>query len=278
MEQSLQQNQPVIAASIQYRLGALGSLLTPEETETNIFLRDQRNGLLWIQKFISGFGGDAKRVTAFGESGGSISICYHMLSDVPLFNRVGLMSGLVSAMMAPRRKDEAKRQYERLLEVLGIEERGAEGLEKLRKVDVEKVVEAASDKMSGEGYLWAPVEDPEWFGNRAGFTWDQVPELLGQCEWVQDVLMGVTGFEVSALVPDLRRLKLRILTKEKGLTQIDNVKHLTPKSFSDGILELVGQENGKRMLDAYKITPEMDRNIFLISAMRWWGDVVFDGK
>jgi len=56
------------------------------------------------------------------------------------------------------------------------------------------------------------------------------------------------------------------------------VKHLTPKSFSDGIIELVGPENGKSMLDAYKIIPEMDRNIFLISAMRWWGDVVFDGK
>ena len=79
VEQSLLDSQPIVSASIQYRLGALGFMRTPEG-ESNFGFHDQRNALLWIQKFISGFGGDEKNVTVFGESAGSMSICYHMLA------------------------------------------------------------------------------------------------------------------------------------------------------------------------------------------------------
>lgn len=196
VEQSIHKNSPVIAVNIQYRLGALGYLTTPEETETNLALHDQRTALLWIQKFISGFGGDPGNVTAFGESAGAISICYHMLSSVPVFRRVVLMSGIIGPMVAPCSKENAVLSYERFLNHLGIAEKEKEGLEMLGKVPIADLVKA-SDTLCGQGEMWLPVHDEEWFGEKALVTWDRAIEKLGKCSWVEEVMLGTTGFEVS---------------------------------------------------------------------------------
>lgn len=199
VQQSLSDAQPVIGASIQYRLGALGYLQT-SPSDSNLALNDQRNALLWVQKFIAGFGGDSKRVTVFGESAGSISICYHMLreppSSGPLFQRAVLMSGIIGAATAPVAVAEAEERYEAFLAKLGIEERGEEGLKKLRGVDVDLLIQASAE-MGEQGGMWLSVRDEEWFGPGAeSVTWDRIPELIGKCEWVNDVMLGCTGFEV----------------------------------------------------------------------------------
>jgi carboxylesterase type B len=198
VDQSISDNQPVIGVSLQYRLGALGYLKTPE-TE-NVALHDQRNALLWIQKFIAGFGGDEKKVTAFGESAGSISICYHMLAPPPpsgpLFHRVILMSGLIAPMTAPIPADEADKVYEQMLEILEIKERGAAAMERLRELDVEKLV-GATDFHSATGGMWLPIKTEHWFGKDfESVTWDRIPDLLGQCAWVDEIVIGTTGYEV----------------------------------------------------------------------------------
>jgi carboxylesterase type B len=67
----------VIYVSLNYRLGAFGWLSGPtfqEDGTPNAGLHDQRFALEWIQKHISKFGGDPKRVTVFGESAGGGSI------------------------------------------------------------------------------------------------------------------------------------------------------------------------------------------------------------
>jgi carboxylesterase type B len=57
-----------------YRLGAPGFLTSRELVshgyKPNNGLHDQRIALLWIQKFISGFGGDPSNITLVGESAG----------------------------------------------------------------------------------------------------------------------------------------------------------------------------------------------------------------
>ncbi|VDB90061.1 unnamed protein product [Peniophora sp. CBMAI 1063] len=80
---SLQQDQPLIYVSVNYRLSALGFPGGAEVREAgigNLGLQDQRMGLRWVQKYISAFGGDPSKVTIWGESAGSTSVCMQMLA------------------------------------------------------------------------------------------------------------------------------------------------------------------------------------------------------
>ncbi|KAN0114457.1 carboxylesterase [Hyaloscypha variabilis] len=75
--------QPVIAVSMNYRLGMWGFLQTPAllaEGSSNAGFLDQRMALRWIQENIAAFGGDPKRVVIWGESAGAQSIAYHLFS------------------------------------------------------------------------------------------------------------------------------------------------------------------------------------------------------
>ena len=56
----------------------------------NMGLLDQNLALQWVQQHITYFGGDPSRVTIMGESAGSASVTYHMLSPLsqPLFHQV----------------------------------------------------------------------------------------------------------------------------------------------------------------------------------------------
>ncbi|KAJ8519352.1 hypothetical protein ONZ45_g3706 [Pleurotus djamor] len=84
VERSIQIGQPVIYVSMNYRLHALGFLPGKEVKDAgvgNLGLHDQRQALRWIQKYISGFGGDPTKVTIWGESAGSISVSLHMLMN-----------------------------------------------------------------------------------------------------------------------------------------------------------------------------------------------------
>jgi para-nitrobenzyl esterase len=70
-----------LLVTINYRLGIFGFFSHPELTAEsphhasgNYALMDQAAALQWVQKNISGFGGDPKRVLVFGDSAGSSSI------------------------------------------------------------------------------------------------------------------------------------------------------------------------------------------------------------
>jgi para-nitrobenzyl esterase len=76
----------VVVVTFNYRLGAFGFLAHPAiATETggaagNQGLYDQALALEWVKSNITKFGGDPKKVTIFGESAGSLDVCYHMTS------------------------------------------------------------------------------------------------------------------------------------------------------------------------------------------------------
>ena len=75
--------QPIIAVSLNYRLGMWGFLQTPAllaEGSSNAGFLDQRMALRWIQDNIASFGGDPNRVVIWGESAGAQSIAYHLFS------------------------------------------------------------------------------------------------------------------------------------------------------------------------------------------------------
>jgi carboxylesterase type B len=258
VQHSINIGQPVIGVNIQYRLGALGFMATPDGGK-NFGLWDQRNALLWVQKFIEGFGGDKDRHTLFGESAGSYSICCHMLSHPPssgpLFNRAILQSGVIGPMMTPRPEEKAAEAFKFICEELGIKEKGEAAVDKLRGFPTQKLVDA-SEKWTNAGNSWGPVEDDEFF--REKVTWDRGPELLGKCEWVDEVIVGNTGFEGQAF---------------------DSVANsMTPERFSEHLTLELGTAAAGSVMRAYNVSKGMDQNLLLTSAMRWCGDVIFDGK
>lgn len=86
----------VIVVTPNYRLGALGFLSTGDNSSMGNFgLWDQWLALTWVRDNIGHFGGDASRVTIFGESAGSASVSFHMTSPHSrgLFHRAILQSG-----------------------------------------------------------------------------------------------------------------------------------------------------------------------------------------
>ena len=99
--------------SINYRLGNLGFLsLAESELSGNMGLRDQTMALQWVQSNIEQFGGDPNRVTISGESAGSYSVFYHMMSPKSknLFQQViGQSGSVVSPQWREYTADEAHR-------------------------------------------------------------------------------------------------------------------------------------------------------------------------
>jgi len=86
----------VIMVSINYRLGPLGFLsLDNDVMSGNIGFRDQILALEWIQRNIAYFGGNAEDITIFGESAGSWSVMYQVLSPLSrgLFTKAIAQSG-----------------------------------------------------------------------------------------------------------------------------------------------------------------------------------------
>jgi para-nitrobenzyl esterase len=94
----------VILVTLNYRLGVLGFLaldaLSKESAagvSGNYGLLDQIAALQWVQRNIGAFGGDAQRVTIFGQSSGSISVSTLVASPLAkgLFQRaIGESGGL----------------------------------------------------------------------------------------------------------------------------------------------------------------------------------------
>jgi carboxylesterase type B len=258
VQHSLTVSKPVIMAAVQYRLGALGFMATPEG-EKNLGLWDQRNSLLWIQEFIAGFGGNKERITLFGESAGGYSISSHMLSrqpsSGPLFNRVILESGVPGPMAGPVSEAVAGTVFTKISKGLGIKEQGEAALSKLQDLDVHALV-LASDAWISAGNSWQLVDDTSFFNTN--FTWNKVPELLSGCEWVDEIILGDTAFE--------------------GLAYANIANTFTPNIFFGYLTLQAGIEDANKVMEAYNVRLGMDQNLFLTSAMRFNGDLLFDGE
>ncbi|KAL4813673.1 Alpha/Beta hydrolase protein [Aspergillus spinulosporus] len=90
-----------IAVSINYRLNVFGFLWGSDELaahgSANNGLRDQRLALEWIQENICFFGGDANKVTIFGQSSGGLSVGKQLIAyggrDDGLFRAAIMQSG-----------------------------------------------------------------------------------------------------------------------------------------------------------------------------------------
>lgn len=79
---SLSNRTDVLLVTANYRLGVLGFLNTGDTIKGNYGIQDQRRALEWVRDNIKAFGGDASRVTIFGQSAGAMSVATHIASPL----------------------------------------------------------------------------------------------------------------------------------------------------------------------------------------------------
>lgn len=126
----------VVVVTVNYRLGPLGFLhLEPFGGEefagaANNGLADQTLSLRWVRDHIAAFGGDAERVTVFGESAGAISVSCHlaMPTSTGLFRRAIAQSGSAS-LVHPSEVGESVAQQ--VMDHLGVHRNNPAGLRDL---------------------------------------------------------------------------------------------------------------------------------------------------
>jgi para-nitrobenzyl esterase len=168
--------QGVILVTINYRLGPFGWFAHPSlskesghNSSGNYGLLDQIAALQWVKRNIAAFGGDANRVTLFGESAGAGSVCYLMASPLAkgLFHRAIAESG--SAFGANRHLRETwygqepmEKMGERIAHDLGCDKE-KETLAALRLKSAEEILNGSSMTtalfFSNEGNRFSPIVD-----------------------------------------------------------------------------------------------------------------------
>lgn len=176
----------IVVITCNYRLNIFGNFAHPElSAETsykgsgNYGYFDQIAALKWVQKNITQFGGDPKKVTIAGESAGSIAVSYQMASPLSkgLFaGAIGESGAGINPTMSPVTLAEAEKQGTEFAKNAGVLT-----LKKLRALSTREVYEMYNEsKRFGfpvviDGYFM-PKTLPQIFGAKEQA---QVPLLLG---------------------------------------------------------------------------------------------------
>jgi para-nitrobenzyl esterase len=167
----------VVVVTLNYRLGVFGFLAhpafaaeSPQHVSGNYGLLDQVAALEWVHRNIARFGGDASRVTIFGESAGSISVAALIASPLAkgLFSRailesgttLGLAHAIAGAGPFAGGRDTATAASLRVAAALGVTGTDTTAAARLRAVNADTVL-ATSVRIAGgpAGILHWPVVD-----------------------------------------------------------------------------------------------------------------------
>ncbi len=185
----------VIVVSVTYRLGLFGFLATPAGRPGNLGLLDQLEAFRWVQRNIAAFGGDPRRVTAFGQSAGGDAIAHLMATaEAPtLFQRAIIQSAPLGITRGRAKMNHA----------MGIAAGGI--TEQTPALDV-VALEAHVTQVAKKFGMLAAMP----FGTQYGH--DPLPEESGiEAAWNRaapaiDVLIGHTSEEARLFLPRSPRL------------------------------------------------------------------------
>lgn len=216
----------------------------------NNALRDQRTALLWIQKYISGFGGDPTNVTLIGESAGAVSVSYHLCSKETLFRRCMLMSGS-NLLMPPAPLTLAESIYKTAMKALDLESASAaERIQALNSVDGQKLCE----KMLFGGIPMLPVVDDDIITATPKYS----NLSLHAPSWCEAVIIGDCQFDGNIQ-------SLRLGSKKAGIA----------KAFHNSITTSLGDSLSSKLLQAYSISPDLPDDEGFFRVLQFVTDVQF---
>ncbi|OQU95216.1 hypothetical protein CLAIMM_01455 [Cladophialophora immunda] len=252
VEFSVQKNLPLVSVTINYRLGAFGFLASDAirtENEAsgdtgvgNYGIRDQLLAYQWVKRYINAFGGDPSRVTANGESAGSIDthiiMCSNLFVDSLPFTQAILQSGVAPLTVRTMRHHQSS--YDKLLAHFKIESTlPPEGqLRALRDV-------AADDLVKGYVALGSPFKS--WQAVVDNYLLKELPRFstLSSVQYPASVK--------SLLLGDCAAEGLIFIDKVKSMGwDFDRVQALAEKTL--------GKKNSQEVLETFGIranqTPE----------------------
>jgi para-nitrobenzyl esterase len=158
----------VVVVTINYRLGPLGYLAHPELTAEspqhssgNYGVLDQIAALKWVQKNIAAFGGDANRVTIFGESAGSWSVNTLVASRLAkgLFHRaIGESGGSFGPGTYLKEDRNALPSAEKIGAAFA-KAAGADSIKALRALPAERIIDVFNNDPEGKKFRTQPIVD-----------------------------------------------------------------------------------------------------------------------
>ena len=201
----------VVLVTINYRLNVFGFLAhpalsaeSPHGASGNYGLLDMVAALEWVRDNAAAFGGDADRVTIFGESAGGGAVMALMIAPQAegLFHRAIAQSTYVHGWDRPldapaRGWEPAEALGARVGEALGASGAGAEALAAMRAADAQDVLEAAG---AGALFLWSGTL---WAPNVDGWVVPDDPVAMYEAARQHDVplIAGITANEGSLFRP-----------------------------------------------------------------------------
>ncbi|XP_045518225.1 venom carboxylesterase-6-like isoform X2 [Pieris brassicae] len=156
----------MVVVTINYRLGPLGFLSTGDNVVPgNAGLKDQNLALIWVKNNIRYFGGNTDNIVLFGNSAGSSSVHYHLLSrrSRDKFHRGIMSSGSALAPWAQQTKPDKNART--LAELVGCpSDNNVEMVKCFRSRPADVIVSAQGDMLGWRAQLFTPftpVVEPE---------------------------------------------------------------------------------------------------------------------
>ncbi|XP_056642441.1 juvenile hormone esterase-like [Diorhabda sublineata] len=167
-------NYDVVYVTFNYRVGPFGFFSTGDEViPGNYGLKDQLEAIKFVKNYIQYFGGNPEKITIFGQSAGSASVQYQLLSPKArgLFRGAICESGsaisawayqsnqteisyLLASLLNPSLKNASSTEVYQYMKQLPAEQidRAAHIIQKMEK---------PSDNQIQQGFYFAPVIEPE---------------------------------------------------------------------------------------------------------------------
>lgn len=230
---------------------------------------DQRLALTWVQQNIAAFGGDADRVTIWGQSAGAQSVCFHILSpgSKGLFHRAVSSSG-PCILPYPTIKDAEEQGIDWARRV-GCPYAGNARLECLRNASLTNLYAAGSPRTSPhDGFLYPAID----------FTHNVWPapniDLMNRGELGSlnvSLLFGSTGNDLGfsySKIPDPAPTEYRVYLNavanatNLGTSFVDRLMTVYPLASRNGsvrsvLLDIMGDSNiGCPAVESAQLTAE----------------------
>ncbi|KAK4880590.1 hypothetical protein RN001_008736 [Aquatica leii] len=265
----------VILVTINYRLGALGFLVTLKDgvISGNNGLKDQNLALKWVKNNIVHFGGNPDNIVVFGHSAGALSAHYHMLS--PLSK--DLISGVIiqsSSALSPwglRSITTMLKNAEKLANLLDCPSMPNEALiDCLRKIPANDIVKQDIHFLEWSHFPIAPFQlIIETESNQAFLAEEPADIIKKDMAAKVPMMIGITSEDGAMFSADIYKNKLEedldlrfnvvapyLLAYEKSSNKIEISEKVRSFYFGNNRIDDNSKNNVTKMAtDAWLYTP-----------------------